>query len=127
MPNLCSDCGNCDHQFLTASPSRLIGLQASTVSGTATRVWTRSEVRCQQGDQGRRSATIRFGSKDPSIPRTATLRLEMIYFHVGVDLEDRGKVIPKEELQFEALDINNLVQEEDLESVRTSRLQERDI
>ena len=36
-----------------------------------------------------------------------------------VEVEDPGRVIPEEELPFEALDINNLVQEEDVESVRT--------
>jgi tRNA-specific adenosine deaminase 3 len=45
----------------------------------------------------------------------------MMDFDSGADVEDRGKVIPEEELPFEALDINNLVQEEDLDSVRTSR------
>lgn len=40
----------------------------------------------------------------------------------GTDIEDLGKVIPAEELPFEALDINNFVQEEDLESVRKGRL-----
>jgi len=39
-----------------------------------------------------------------------------------MDIEDRGKVIPEEELPFEALDINNFVEEEDLESVRTGQL-----
>ena len=38
-----------------------------------------------------------------------------------VDAEDPEKVIPVEELPFEALDINNLLQEEDAESVRTGR------
>lgn len=37
----------------------------------------------------------------------------------GVDVEDPKRVIPEEELPFEALDINDIVQEEDLESVRT--------
>ena len=60
-------------------------------------------------------------TKDPSIPRTTFLRLKMIYFDLGVNVEDRGKVIPEEGLPFQALDINNLLQEEDLESVRTSR------
>ena len=41
---------------------------------------------------------------------------------LGAGVEDSGKVIPEEELPFEALDINNLVQEEDLESVRTGKL-----
>jgi hypothetical protein len=36
----------------------------------------------------------------------------------GAKIEDIRKVIPEEELPFEALDINNLVQEEDFESVR---------
>lgn len=39
---------------------------------------------------------------------------------LGADVEDKGKVIPEEELPFEALDINNLAQEEDFESIRTS-------
>ena len=38
------------------------------------------------------------------------------------DLEGSEKVVPEEELPFEALDINNLVQEEDLESIRTGQL-----
>jgi len=42
------------------------------------------------------------------------------------DLKDLGKVVPEEELPFEAININNLVQEEDLESVRTSQLERRD-
>lgn len=37
----------------------------------------------------------------------------------GVEVGDIRKIIPEEELPFEALDINNLVQEEDFESVRT--------
>jgi len=41
----------------------------------------------------------------------------------GADAEDLGKVVPEEDLPFEALDINNLVQEEDLESVRTGQLE----
>ena len=39
-----------------------------------------------------------------------------------MNIEDREKVIPEEELPFEALDINNFVEEEDLESVRTGQL-----
>ena len=42
-----------------------------------------------------------------------------------VDAEDQEKVIPVEELPFEALDINNLLQEEDVESVRTGRSEQR--
>lgn len=45
----------------------------------------------------------------------------------GAGVEDSGKVIPEEELPFEALDINNLVQEEDLESVRTGKLSLREL
>lgn len=45
----------------------------------------------------------------------------MIDLDLAVGVEDRGKVIPEEELPFEALVISNLVQEEDYESVRTSR------
>ena len=45
----------------------------------------------------------------------------------GADVEDSGKVIPEEELPFEALDINNLVQEEDLESIRTGKLSLREL
>ena len=48
--------------------------------------------------------------------------LKMIGLDLGAEDGDRGKVIPEEELPFEALDISNLVQEEDLESVRISRL-----
>jgi len=39
----------------------------------------------------------------------------------AVDVEGSGKVVPEEELPFEALDINNSLQEEDLESVRTGQ------
>lgn len=39
-----------------------------------------------------------------------------------MNIEDREKVIQEEELPFEALDINNFVEEEDLESVRTGQL-----
>ena len=46
----------------------------------------------------------------------------MIGLDFGMDVEDPGKVIPEGELPFEALDINSFVQEEDLESVRTSQL-----
>lgn len=46
---------------------------------------------------------------------------KMIGLDFGADVEDPGKVIPEEELPFEALDINNLVQEEDIESVRTGQ------
>ena len=35
---------------------------------------------------------------------------------------DPGRVIPEDELPFEVLDINNFVQEEELESVRTGQL-----
>lgn len=42
-------------------------------------------------------------------------------FDFDVDVEDPGKVIPEQDLPFEALDINNLAQEEDLESVRTGQ------
>ena len=49
----------------------------------------------------------------------------MMDLYAGVDVEDLGKVVPDEELPFEALDINNLVQEEDLESVRTGQLERR--
>lgn len=45
----------------------------------------------------------------------------------GAGVEDSGKVIPEEELPFEALDINNLVQEEDLESIRTGKLSLREL
>lgn len=40
----------------------------------------------------------------------------------GADIEDPGKIIPAEDLPFEALDINNFVQEEDLESIRKGQL-----
>ena len=40
----------------------------------------------------------------------------------GTDVEDPEKAIPDEELPLEALDINNFVQEEDFESVRTGQL-----
>lgn len=40
---------------------------------------------------------------------------------IGVDVEDSRKVVPEEELPFEALDINNFLQEEDLESIRTGQ------
>lgn len=46
----------------------------------------------------------------------------MIGLDFRVDVKDPGKVIPEEELPFEALDINNFVLEEDLESVRTGQL-----
>jgi len=46
----------------------------------------------------------------------------MMDLDFGVQVEDPGKVIPEEDLPFEALDINNLVQEEDLESVRVGQL-----
>jgi len=46
----------------------------------------------------------------------------MIGLGFGMDVEDLGKVIPEEELPFEALDINNFVEEEDLGSVRTGQL-----
>jgi len=44
---------------------------------------------------------------------------KMIGLDFGMDVEDPRKVIPEEELPFEALDINDFAQEEDLESVRT--------
>jgi len=43
----------------------------------------------------------------------------------GVDVQVPGKVVPEEELPFEALDINNLVQEEDFGSVRTGQLERK--
>ncbi|KAF9643382.1 hypothetical protein BDM02DRAFT_3151652 [Thelephora ganbajun] len=43
----------------------------------------------------------------------------MIDLDFGTDVEDPTKVVPEEELPFEALDVNNIVQEEDLESIRT--------
>ena len=39
----------------------------------------------------------------------------------GEDVEDPKRVVPEERLPFEAIDINNLEQEEDLESVRTGQ------
>jgi len=50
----------------------------------------------------------------------------MVNLYSGAGVEDLGKVVPEEELPFEALNINNLVQEEDLESVRTGQLERRD-
>lgn len=47
---------------------------------------------------------------------------KMMDLDFGVQVEGPGKVIPEEDLPFEALDINNLVQEEDLESVRVGQL-----
>lgn len=47
---------------------------------------------------------------------------KMVDLDFGVNDEDPRKVIPEEELPFEALDINNIVQEENLESVRTGQL-----
>ena len=44
---------------------------------------------------------------------------KMMDLDSDVDVEDRGKVVTEEELPFEALDISNLMQEEDFESVRT--------
>ena len=52
--------------------------------------------------------------------------LEMIDLDFEMDVEDLGKVIPEEDLPFEALDINNFVEEEDLGSVRTGQLNWRD-
>ena len=46
----------------------------------------------------------------------------MVDLDFGLDAEDPGKVVPEEELPFEVLDINNALQEEDLESVRTGQL-----
>jgi tRNA-specific adenosine deaminase 3 len=50
---------------------------------------------------------------------------EMMDLDFGMDVEDLGKVIPEEDLPFEALDMNNFVQEEDLESVRIGQLNPR--
>lgn len=47
--------------------------------------------------------------------------LKMIDLGSGMEGEGRGKVVQEEELPFEALEVNNLVQEEDSASVRTSR------
>lgn len=46
----------------------------------------------------------------------------MIDLDFGMDIEDPRRVIPEEDLPFEALDINNFVEEEDLRSVRTGQL-----
>jgi len=51
---------------------------------------------------------------------------KMVDLCSGVGIEDLGKVVPEEELPFEALIINNLVQEEDLESVCTGQFERRD-
>jgi len=49
----------------------------------------------------------------------------MMDLRFGADVKVPGKVVPEEELPFEVLDINNLVQEEDIESVRTGQLERK--
>ena len=49
----------------------------------------------------------------------------MMDLDIDVDVEDPEKIVPEEELPFEALDINNFPQEEDLGSIRTSQLNRR--
>lgn len=58
--------------------------------------------------------------EDEGDPFLGTLDLDF-----WMEIEDLGKVIPEEDLPFEALDINNFVEEEDLESVRTGQLNRR--
>ena len=52
-------------------------------------------------------------------PLDSNTLMEMLGLGFGVDVEDPTKVIPEEVLPFEALDVNALLQEEDLKSVRT--------
>ena len=52
--------------------------------------------------------------------------LRLVDLDFGMDVEDPGKATPKDELPFEALDINNFV-EEDLESVCTGQLNWKDL
>ena len=52
---------------------------------------------------------------------------EMLGLGFGVGLEDPTKVVPEEVLPFEALDVNDLLQEEDLKSVRTGQRSQRGI
>ena len=52
---------------------------------------------------------------------------EMLGFGFGVGLEGPTKVVPEEVLPFEALDVNDLLQEEDLKSVRTGQRSQRGI